>query len=113
MIRVPPAIPLPDPDVDPAWYGEIWLKYPQSSMLFPSHLGHTMRSVSQIRTILGEIAWSGVYRDGERTQGLSYSEVMHFKKKLDQWFENLPDPLKPMKVVFPWHLKTQYVSLNP
>ena len=109
LIRDPPATPLPDPDEDPDWYGEIWLRYPLSSTLYPAHLGYTMRSISQLRVILCEIAWSGTFRDRECTRGLSYGEVMQFKKKLDSWFDCLPDPLKPNKVVFPWHLKTQYV----
>ena len=106
LLRDPPEMPLPDPEQGSSWYGEFYLQYPLDQAVFPAHHGHTVRSIATIRAILGDIA-SRAFRGGKKVHCLTWDEVMEFKAKLDKWFEELPDPLTPRKIVFPWHLKIQ------
>ncbi|KAI7770812.1 hypothetical protein LZL87_004599 [Fusarium oxysporum] len=46
--------PLPDPDRDPDWFKEIWLKYPSSSTLVPLRLGLVFKAKMSFSVVLNE-----------------------------------------------------------
>jgi len=108
LLSEPPAIPLPEVDEYPEWYGDFNLQYPVSPVIVPANHGHTINSVSKLRLILHHIA-RRAFRDKEPNEWMSWGEAMTLKSMLDNWFQNLPEPIKPRNVVFPWHLKIQWV----
>ena len=101
-------MPLPDGEQGTSWYGEFYLQYSLSPSLFPAYHAHTVKGIASLRTILGDIACRA-FREGKRVHCLAWDEVMEYKVRLDKWFEGLPEPLTPQKIVFPWHLKIQCV----
>jgi hypothetical protein len=60
-----PATPLPDPDENPEWYGEIWLQLPSSpgSRISTNH-GHVFKAIVRLRQIANDIA-SIVFQEGQ------------------------------------------------
>jgi len=110
LLHEPPERPLPDPDGGTLWYGEFYLRYPLSAAVFPGHHGHTVKQIASLRAILGDIA-SQAFRNGKKVHCLTWDEAMQYKARLDQWFEDLPEPLTPKRIVFPWHLKIQCVPI--
>jgi hypothetical protein len=51
----PPQVPLPDPQLYPSWYGEIWIQYPRDQTILPSHLGSKLYSEAALRAITNKI----------------------------------------------------------
>jgi hypothetical protein len=41
------------------------------------------------------------------------ARIMAVVQKLESWYQTLPETLVPSKIVFPSHLKLQYMSLPP
>ncbi|KAI1378381.1 hypothetical protein F4677DRAFT_466122 [Hypoxylon crocopeplum] len=103
FIKDPPAYPLPDPMLDPEWYGEIWIRYPLSQTIFPTHLGCTIKSNFELRSLMNDMALE-IFDEKEPPRA-SAEKILECKSKLDMWFTNLPDPLTPTKVVLPDHMK--------
>lgn len=106
LLREPPEMPLPDPNEGTSWYGEFYLEYPLSTTAFPAHHAHTVKGIASLRAILGDIACRA-FRNGKKVHCLTWDEAMQYKARLDKWFEDLPEPLTPKRIVFPWHLKIQ------
>ncbi|KAK0618837.1 hypothetical protein B0T14DRAFT_518107 [Immersiella caudata] len=104
VVKTAPQTPLPDPENNPAFYGEVWLLYPASPCPIPAQHGHTTKSLTEFHHILHIISCRA-FRDGSSTRKLTWEEAMNFKRMLDNWFESLPAALSPKNVVFPWHLK--------
>lgn len=107
MIRHPPEVPLPDPESNPAWYGEVLLRYPTTGAIVPMRHGHTFKAIAALRIILNDISGS-VFTSPDRTKHvISWDEASLFRQRLDGLFENLPQVLTPSKIVFPCHMKLQ------
>lgn len=47
----PPEVSLPDPDENPAWYGEFALVYPPSTAPTPMNWPYTFRAMCDLRVI--------------------------------------------------------------
>lgn len=107
----PPESPLPDPVASSQWYGEVWLRYPQSPTRTPSHVGSTFKARTGLRTIMNEIALD-LFGKPQIHKDLLYEKVLQFKSSLDAWVNSLPDGLTPSKIVFPTQFELQYVMLN-
>ncbi|KAF2655122.1 hypothetical protein K491DRAFT_693149 [Lophiostoma macrostomum CBS 122681] len=110
-LRQPPQVPLPDPRVEPQWYGEIWVQYPPNQTLDPLYLGHKLQAEAILHTIMNEI---GLLSFGETPlRPLTLDEIGVLKRKLDAWMATLPEPLQPKRLVFPHHLTlhVQYYQL--
>ncbi|KAI1102600.1 hypothetical protein F4804DRAFT_334096 [Jackrogersella minutella] len=99
----PPQYPLPDPTLDKAWYGEIWLRYPMSHTLYPTNLAFTMNTNFQLRLMMNEMALE-LFED-DKPPHMTQAKALECKSRLDNWFTNLPEPLMPTKVVLPDHMK--------
>ncbi|KAF5583794.1 hypothetical protein FPANT_8068 [Fusarium pseudoanthophilum] len=55
LIRGPPGTPMADPDEEPLWYGELWLRYPPSLTLVPMHFAYVYRAQTELRHIANVI----------------------------------------------------------
>lgn len=106
LLEEPPQIPLPDPAEDPVWYGQTWLRYPQSSTPAGTSFGFTFKAVCELRVIMNAMCCAMFEKPGELTK-LSLDATLNFYSKLRDWFDNLPDPLLPHKIVFPNQIKLQ------
>ncbi len=105
LIREAPAFPLPDPTVDPQWYGEIWIRYPMSQTVYPVHLGTTIKCNFELRKMMNAMA-SELFEE-DKPPIVTPGEILECKSRLDMWFTNLPDPLTPTKIVLPDQIKIQ------
>ncbi|KAF3038693.1 hypothetical protein E8E12_008584 [Didymella heteroderae] len=103
----PPQVPLPNPQLDPTWYGEISMQYPHVKALVPLHTGPKMYAEAALREIMNDI---GLRVFGNPSpQPLTFDEFAALKEKLDRWRAILPEPLQPKLVVFPFHLMLHVV----
>jgi hypothetical protein len=97
---------MPDLDEEPSWYGELWLRYPPSSTLFPMHFGYVYRAQTELCRIANGIAC--IISEGKNmTRSLTASELAHFRKELDDWYDAVPEPIKSHKAVLPCQLIMQ------
>jgi hypothetical protein len=94
---------LPDPSLNPAWYGEIWTRYPLSQSLSPTYYGYYLKAISDFRVILGELCHASF---GKRPK-LAAQQAIVFICQLKDWFDSLPRVLKPMNIVLPAHFLMQ------
>ncbi|KAI8966706.1 hypothetical protein F5Y11DRAFT_307617 [Daldinia sp. FL1419] len=98
-----PEYPLPDPIADEKFYGETWIRYPMSSRLHPSNVGHVMRANFELRHLMNEMGLE-LFEENKPPR-INVEKALECKSRLDNWFVNLPDILSPTKIVFPDHIK--------
>ncbi|KAF9763172.1 hypothetical protein IL306_003225, partial [Fusarium sp. DS 682] len=110
LLKSPPKTPLPDPDRDPDWFGEIWLKYPSSSTLVPLRTGLVFKAKINFSIALNE-AMLQVQKDSSDDYLIQNgaTKIIEVSKRLDTWYRALPEPLSPTNIVSPSQLKIQYV----
>jgi hypothetical protein len=94
---------LPDPSANPAWYGEIWTRYPLSPTLSQAHFGHYFKAISDFRVILSEISHASFGKESK----LPAQQAISFARRLITWFETLPTALNPKYTVLPAHFLMQ------
>jgi hypothetical protein len=110
LIQTPPRSPVPDPERNSDWFGEIWLKYPSGSALVPLQCGLTFKAKMDFSVILNEAMFE-IDKDSNKdflTRN-GAARIIAITKKLDHWYHNLPESLSPTSIVFPSQLKLQYV----
>jgi hypothetical protein len=105
-LEQPPQLLLPDPEVEPQWYPEIWIQYPYDQTAYPLHLGHKMKAETALHTIMNELG-SLAFGNASLSQSSAVDDIVVLKQKLDVWKESLPEPLQPKKLVFPFQLSLQ------
>ncbi|RKL36356.1 hypothetical protein BFJ70_g7287 [Fusarium oxysporum] len=106
LLKAPPKTPLPDPDRDPEWFGEIWLKYPSSSTLVPLRLGLLFKAKMRFSVVLNEAMLevekdstdSYLFRNGA-------TRIIKIAERMDTWYKAMPEPLSPTQIVSPSQLK--------
>ncbi|OTB00138.1 hypothetical protein M426DRAFT_324544 [Hypoxylon sp. CI-4A] len=103
LIPDPPAYPLPDPQVDPEFYGEVRIRYPGSQNVYPIHLGHIIKANFELRKLMNDMA-SELFEEGKPPR-VTVEKTLECKSRMDNWLANLPEPLTPTKAVFPDHFK--------
>ncbi|KAM5528913.1 C6 transcription factor [Fusarium oxysporum f. sp. phaseoli] len=106
LLRTPPHSPLPDPDLNPDWYSEIWLKYPSTSVLVPMQYRYTFKARVDFSLILNAamLQASTNESDNQVVQN-GAGRIIETIEKLEAWYRTLPDPLLPSYIVFPSQLK--------
>lgn len=105
VLKRPPQTPLPDPDEDPAWYGEFFLQYPLSDTAVPMHHGHVFKAIAELRVIVNDVARAAYSESGPVTiLGAQYLEL---RERFMRWYESLPVVLGPSKIVWPVQCKMQ------
>ncbi|KAF2633948.1 hypothetical protein BU25DRAFT_417073 [Macroventuria anomochaeta] len=99
----PPDYEVPNPDLDPEWYGEVWVRYCQNSVRTPILLDHNFRETTRLRLIQADIG-TAMFGKLNNADGLSYEQALIFKARLGAWLHALPEPLSASKVVYPGHI---------
>ncbi|KAK4163892.1 hypothetical protein QBC43DRAFT_54916 [Cladorrhinum sp. PSN259] len=100
----PPEAPLPNAVHQPAWYGEVWLKYPVESNLYPYNFGQFFKAKSELRTILNEIS-RACYGRSTPKYTPPIDKVEELYARLRSWYANLPESLLPRNIVFSAQMK--------
>ncbi|KAF5665624.1 nitrate assimilation regulatory nirA [Fusarium denticulatum] len=106
LLKTPPKTSLPDPDRDPEWFGEIWLKYPSSTTLVPLRTALVFKAKMSFSVVLNEAMLeiekdstdSYLFQNGGR-------KIIEITKRLDTWYKSMPEPLSPTEIVSPSQLK--------
>jgi hypothetical protein len=106
VLQTPPRNPIPDPNRDPDWFGEIWLKYPSTSILIPIRVGITFQTKMNFAVVLNEalLDYHGQSDEDDLAQN-GAARIMAVVQKLESWYQTLPETMVPSKIVFPSHLK--------
>ncbi|KAF5716035.1 nitrate assimilation regulatory nirA [Fusarium mundagurra] len=106
LLKTPPKTSLPDPDRDPDWYGEIWLKYPSSSTLVPLRTGLVFRAKMSFSIVLNEVMLE-IQEDSTDSYLFKHGgkKILEIAEVLDTWYKDMPEPLSPTKIVSPSQLK--------
>ncbi|KAI1213704.1 uncharacterized protein F4807DRAFT_449741 [Annulohypoxylon truncatum] len=104
VINDPPSRPLPDVDEEPAYYGEILVKYPFGKEPVRIYNGSVFKAISQFRVILNDITKS-FFNPSRTYSPISFEAAIEFRSKLRIWYEDLPQPLQARHIVLPCHLK--------
>lgn len=99
-------MPLPDPIENPKWYGELWLRFPSNSAMFPTYHGHVFKAISELRHIANDMACL-IFEDNEAKRSLSAAEIVGFHRRLEAWYTSLPEPVTALRTVLPCQLKMQ------
>ena len=103
LLSDPPKWPLPDTTLEPGWYGEIWIPYPGSDNLCPSHFAEVFETRSRFRLIMNE-ACQIAYSQGSE---MTLDKANQLYRQLRTWYSSLPGPLRPKSVVLPGLLQLQ------
>ncbi|ATY63020.1 C6 transcription [Cordyceps militaris] len=101
LVKEVPKCPLPDAVQDPDWYGQLWVKYPASSTLVSMHFGQMFEKKTQFRIIMNEFCQEAY----GTTLGVNSFKAEGLRRKLEHWFEHLPESLKPKNIVLPAQLQ--------
>ncbi|KAH0531151.1 hypothetical protein TsFJ059_000019 [Trichoderma semiorbis] len=112
LLKAPPKAPLPDPEEDPEWYGEIWVKYPLSQTPIQMNFPHFFKAKCELGLIVTQIAVD-LFEAKERGSTRDPSEsVTGYLEALESWSLSLPMSLKPSQIVFPFHLQLHLAYHN-
>ncbi|KAK5996294.1 Nitrogen assimilation transcription factor nit-4-like protein [Cladobotryum mycophilum] len=108
-----PRVVLPDPDEDGSWYGEIWLKYPLDSSVYPMQHPQCFKARMDFSLILNRMA-ATLYGSVQSKPAASLSEhISGFALEMNHWYQTLPEPMLPINIVFPAQsrLHTHYLQM--
>lgn len=105
-IEKPPNTPLPDPETDPEWYGEGWVRYPLDKVLY--HLQHPQffKSKCELSMILNRLG-KDLFSDGSTTAQVSAETLRKHLADLGVWNFSLSGRLGASHAVFPFELNLQ------
>lgn len=70
------------------------------------HFGHVFRAQTELRRIANEIACIR-FGDEETARTLTEDELAQFRNALDNWYDDIPDPIKSHNAVLPCQLIMQ------
>ncbi|KAJ4985950.1 C6 transcription factor [Stagonosporopsis vannaccii] len=108
FVQNPPEFAAPDPDHDPEWYGEVYVRYPLSPTVTRMRLGYVIKATIDLRIIMNDIALAQFASQGPTE--LSSRQVLEFKRRLESFNQKLPAALAPSKILLPCHFNvhTEY-----
>ncbi|KAJ4213866.1 hypothetical protein NW760_014979 [Fusarium oxysporum] len=95
-----PEFPLPSVHEDPSWYPEIYVRYPLDNTVITTGFSHVIKAMVELQQITHNISchyWGGFNR--------SPNNPSAFRRQLDDWFCNLPEPLTFSNIILPMHLR--------
>jgi hypothetical protein len=102
-----PAFEAPDPDVNPEWYGEVYIRYSLSPTITHMYLGHVMKATVNLRIIMKNI--SLLHFASTEPTALFFEQVLKLRARLDALMQNLPTTLAPSGISLPCHSNVQQV----
>jgi len=106
QVEQPPSIPLPDPNKDSSWYGQIRLRYPQDQKAYTAHFPLVFKAMCDVRAIMNS-EWIEVFGRQDPKSTIPLDRVHSYYLKLKRWFDNLPTELSPENITLPSQLLLQ------
>ncbi|ORY56144.1 uncharacterized protein BCR38DRAFT_120679 [Pseudomassariella vexata] len=103
LLSEPPNHPLPTYGEAEACYGEIWVSYPASKAPIGICNGEVFVAVCIFRVILNDMAKS--FKHSSDADRVPLDDAYSARGRLRVWYANLPEPLRPDRIVLPNHLK--------
>jgi hypothetical protein len=100
-----PSTAFPNPEEKPQWYGQVSFRYSDST-IFNTHFGHFFRAKVQLWSIAHDIAHE-LYKQGSNDVTLSGGQTAELYTQLQVWYSNLPDCLRPDRIVAPYQIQLQ------
>jgi hypothetical protein len=100
-----PSTAFPNPEEKPQWYGQVSFRYSDST-IFTTHFGHFFRAKVQLWSIAHDIAHE-LYKQGSNDVTLSGGQTAELYTQLQVWYSNLPDCLRPDRIVAPYQIQLQ------
>ncbi|KAK8129870.1 hypothetical protein PG999_002250 [Apiospora kogelbergensis] len=104
LVSEAPTCPLPDPDVEPDYYGDVRIKFPGSDSATSISNGAVFKAVSKFRKIMNEVAQKS-FKEPQSSTYITLSDAYEAYEKLQTWYQQLPDVLTPDRIALPSHLK--------
>ncbi|XWW92809.1 hypothetical protein V2A60_000736 [Cordyceps javanica] len=101
LVEEVPKCPLPDASEDPDWYGQLWARYPSSPTLISLHFELLFERKTQFRIIMNEFCREAY----GSSLGVNHFKAEGLRRKLQHWFELLPESLDPRNIVLPAQLQ--------
>ncbi|KJK76000.1 hypothetical protein H634G_08757 [Metarhizium anisopliae BRIP 53293] len=101
LLKTPPDWPLPDPSKETGFYGEVWVRYPLTRNLSPSSFGPVFKARSEFRIIMNAYC-QAAFSEGSQ---VTVEKANGFLSRLRCWYDGLPAPLQPKRIVLPGHLQ--------
>jgi hypothetical protein len=109
LLDTPPKQPLPDPDFDPGWYGELSVRYPYSDTRASLQHPFTFKAKVEFNVHLNGMAHL-LFPKTPHDKPLSIVQAFSgFAAKLGTWYNSLPVQLSSSDIVFPSQFRIQYV----
>jgi hypothetical protein len=110
LVSDSPACPLPDPDENPGWYGESWVRYTLDESLYPLNHPNFFKAKCDFSIILNQISTS-LFDGAGKDSSIIINGLRDHLKNLGNWHYFLPTCLKPEKVIYPFQLNLQSVTV--
>ncbi|KAK0661688.1 hypothetical protein QBC41DRAFT_307295 [Cercophora samala] len=105
LVDNPPEVPLPDVAANPRWYGEVFLKYPLETILYPSHYAELHKAKTEFRTILNDVSKTFYGEPGQNRPPPVEPKIAELYWRLQAWYTALPESLSPKTIVFTAQMK--------
>ncbi|OAA66323.1 Zn(2)-C6 fungal-type DNA-binding domain protein [Cordyceps fumosorosea ARSEF 2679] len=101
LVKDVPKWPLPDPEEDPDWYGQLWVQYPASATRVSLCFEQVFERKTRFRIIMHEFCEEAY----GTSLGVNSFKAEGLRRKLQRWFEDLPESLDPRNIVLPSQLQ--------
>jgi hypothetical protein len=105
-MREPPKYRLPPSKDSTRYFGEIYVQYPSCNVRTPIFHGMMLHSICKFRVIMNDLG-ARIFDDTNTLSALSLRDAYEARDRLRDWYNNLPDELKPHRIAIPSHLKIQ------
>ncbi|KAH9903958.1 nitrate assimilation regulatory protein nirA [Xylariomycetidae sp. FL2044] len=113
LVHRPPDHTLPDPDQNPTWYGELWVRYPSSQVHVCMHHSHVFKSKVELVQVVNRVATYLFSEGRDNVIGHpAHDIIVGFVNDMHRWYSSLPACLTPDKIVFPSQLKLHLMYWN-
>lgn len=80
--------------------------YPSSPNIHPTWFGFVVYAQTKLNTIINEMSRQFFGVKGKKP-AVSLADLAQHYQKMSNWYDALPEQLKPRKIVFPSHLNLQ------
>lgn len=84
LVSEAPTCPLPDPDVEPDYYGDVRIKFPGSDSATSISNGAVFKAVSKFRKIMNEVAQKS-FKEPQSSTYITLSDAYEAYEKLQTW----------------------------
>ncbi|KAK7980988.1 hypothetical protein PG989_013445 [Apiospora arundinis] len=104
MVDEAPTCPLPNPEVEPDYYGDVRVKFPGSDSATSISNGAVFKAISKFRKIMNEVSQKS-FKEPQSSTYITLNDAYDAYDKLQTWYQRLPEALTPDRIALPSHLK--------